>query len=246
MYTGQFDFFGKHESRIIPRMERLLYPIIDVNYHEEQPWGIDALHVNKTSGLGGLTLYLDGKEYPVQSPAGEGDVLFEYRVLGSGPVRAAAEVIASNVFPEAPEASVVIRCLIYARHTESEVQVMLPEAFAHAEIAPGLMHIAGPPHVNLEAGILAAWGYHAEEIGEIGLAVIVPPDQAKEITAIEGETRIRCTPADGPAHLRYWILGGWRRGMQYPIGPTAENWVQDVERLAGSLAAMGITITVER
>lgn len=28
------------------------HPIIDQNYHEQQPWGIDALHVGKTSGLG--------------------------------------------------------------------------------------------------------------------------------------------------------------------------------------------------
>ena len=84
-YTGQFDFFGKQVARLLPREERLLFPIT-VDYHTEQDWGMDALHVGKTSGLGGLTLYVGEQAYPVQSPAGEGDVKFEYRVLGSGPV----------------------------------------------------------------------------------------------------------------------------------------------------------------
>ena len=70
--------------------EHLLYPRIKgVAYHKEQTWGIDALHVGKTSGIGGLTLYAGDHPHLVQNPAGKGSVQFAKRMLTSGPVRAA-------------------------------------------------------------------------------------------------------------------------------------------------------------
>ena len=246
MYTGQFDFFGKHESRTIPRVDRLLYPIIDVNYHEEQAWGMDALHVNKLSGLGGITLYRGEEEIPVQSPAGEGHVAFEYRVLGSGPVRSAVEIVATNVFPDDPDAPVTLRCYSYARNDASEVQVKLAEGHTDLDIAPGLMHVSEAPHVDVDAGILADWGYHGDDIGEIGLAVAVPPSQSVGVERVEGETRLRCAPGEGAAQLRYWILGGWRRGMQYPVAPTAENWAEEAEGLAHLLAPITVEVSDAR
>ena len=245
-YTGQIDFYGKHVSRALPREARLLYPLIDVNHHVEQDWGMDVLLVGKKSGLGGLTLYRDGVAIPVQSPAGEGDVAFAYNVVGSGPVRAAVEYVATNVFPEEPEAAVTVRCFIYAGRAESEVHVQLPDAYADASIAPGMMHVSETPLADAAAGLLADWGYHDDTIGEIGMAVIAPAYRAQSLEPVDGETRLRCSPGEGPAHLRYWIHGDWRCGMQYPIAPVQRDWFQQAEHLRARLQTpLTLEITAE-
>lgn len=232
-YTGQFDFFGK-QVQLLPPEERLIYPLIDVNYHTEQDWGIDALHVGKTSGLGGLTIYHDGKAYPVQSPAGEGHVTFEHKVLGSGPVRAGVEIIASNVFPEMPDKKVVLRCFIYAGRAESEVNVQLPEGLEGATVGIGLMNLG--EGVNFESrGTLGVWGRQGDDIGEIGLAVTTAQEQV-EVKTLEEERHLVCKP-DGQS-FRYWILGGWRRGMQYPVSYDHQNWQREVETWAANVRAL--------
>ena len=52
-----------------------------VNYHAEQPWGMDALHVNQTGGLGAITLYINGQPYPVYSPEGKGTIVWSKRFV---------------------------------------------------------------------------------------------------------------------------------------------------------------------
>jgi hypothetical protein len=232
-YTGQFDFFGK-QVQLLPPEEKLIYPLVDVNYHAQQDWGIDALHVGKTSGLGGLTIYYDGKAYPVQSPAGEGHVEFEYKVLGSGPIRAGVEIIASNVFPEMPDKKVTLRCFIYAGREESEVQVLLPEGLDGATIAPGLMNLEEGQ--NFEGpGFLGVWGRQGDDIGEIGLAVAVDPKSQQSVETLDHERHLVCTPEGNT--FTYWIRGGWRRGMQYPVSYGVQNWEREVKTWAEGLSA---------
>ncbi len=235
-YTGQFDYFGKHVWRTLPRTERLIYPLVDVDYHREQPWGIDALKVGATSGLGGVTL-LDGDlSYPVQAPAGEGDAQFRYRVLGSGPVRATVEAVATHVLPGAPEAEVVLRAFIYAKRAESMVEVQLPPAHKGLAVAPGLLHVSEAGVRTIPgAGVMADWGWHGDEIGEIGVGVVVPPAQVRSVVRNASEARLVCAPADGHTQLRYWILGDWRRGMQYPVSPGPDEWLAQLETLAHAL-----------
>jgi hypothetical protein len=240
-YTGQFDFFGKQVDRLIPRTERLLYPIVGENYHQEQEWGIDALHVEKTSGLGGLTLYANGKEYPVQSPAGIGDVKFEHRVLGAGPVRCAVEILAKNVIPESPEKVVAIRCFIYAHHPESEIHVRLPNGLDNPKLAPGLLKLVEDSWFeNEKYTVMGTWGRQGDDIGEIGLAIVHWRKWAEEIVELPAERRWMSTTHYAQEdwqgyHYRYWIVGTWRRGMQYPVSPTMENWKRTVENLGRQL-----------
>jgi len=234
-YTGQFDFFGK-QVQLCPPEEKLIYPLIDVNYHTEQDWGIDALHVGKTSGLGGLTIYHEGKAYPVQSPAGEGDVTFEYKVLGSGPVRAGVEIIAGNVFPEMPDKKVTIRCFIYAGRAESEVNVYLPEGLEGATVGIGLMDLG--EGVNFESpGTLGVWGRQDDAIGQIGLAVTTAHEQV-EVKSLPEERHLIAAPEG--REFRYWILGGWRRGMQYPSSYGAQNWQREVGIWANDIRALTV------
>ncbi len=233
-YTGQFDFFGKQQDRRLARPDRLLYPIIDVDYHAEQDWGIDALHVGKTSGLGGLTMYVGDEECLIQSPAGEGHVEFEHRILGAGPVRAGVEITARNVIPENPDDIVRIRCYIYAGHQESEICVQLPDPVDSARLAPGLLRLEeDQPFADRATGSIGTWGYQDDEIGEIGLGLIVPATQMEQVVDLEEERRVLCRVDD--RRFRYWIIGTWRRGMQYPVAPTVDNWQRSLTELAEML-----------
>ncbi|MCC6694700.1 MAG: DUF4861 family protein [Candidatus Hydrogenedentes bacterium] len=233
-YTGQFDYFGKQSDRGLPRAERLLYPITVVNYHAEQDWGIDALHVDETSGLGGLTLHLGDASFLVQSPAGKGDVLFKHRVLFAGPVRSAVEITAENVVPGNAAIGARFRCLIYAGRRESEIRARITGVNEPVDISAGLVKLVNEESFSdIAGGYLGTWGFQEEGIGEIGLSVMVPPSVAKEVVELDHEHRIRCSAPD--ASLRYWILGDWRRGMQYPVAPTAENWRNETSALARQL-----------
>lgn len=232
-YTGQFDFFGK-QVQLLPREARLIYPLIDVNYHAQQDWGIDALHVGKTSGLGGVTVYRGDAAYPVQSPAGQGEVAFEYTVLGSGPVRAAVEMIATNVFSDQPEAPVSVRAFIYAGRAESEINVLLPEGLEDASIAAGLMRLEGGEGFA-RAGALGEWGYHGDDIGEIGLALAWKPAPATgAVLGFDAERHVVTGQGD---RATYWIRGGWRRGMQYPVSYDHQNWEREIREWAAALHA---------
>ncbi len=234
-YYGQFDFFGKHAYKHSRRVERLIYPLQNgVNYHQETEWGIDALHVGETSGLGGLTLYVGDREYPVQNPAGKGGVKFTKRVLFAGPIRAAVEITAANVIAAKPDLTARMVCIIYAEHQESEVRVSVTGAEQSVLLAPGLIKLPREQRfTDRPLGCLGTWGHQQHVIGDVGMALIVPPDRLKDVVELDGETRLKCEIPDGT--LRYWVIGDWRQGRRFPVAPTVTNWRREIGALAGLL-----------
>lgn len=228
-YWGQFDFFGK-------KTDQLIYDTIGKqSYHDEVEWGIDALHVGKTSGIGGLMLYLDGKSYLVQNPAGEGQVKFTKKQLTKGPVRAAIEIAASNIVPEQPEVTVKLVCIIYAERQESEIRAYVNGANAdEVALAPGLVKL---PRENAfsdpKAGYFGTWGWQEDAIGDIGMAVMVPAGAAEALEEFKDERRLKAHVEEGK--LRYWILGDWRRGRQYPVAPNAAVFQREIGKLTAML-----------
>ncbi len=235
-YDGQFDFFGRHlYDAKGARSDRLVFPVEGVDYHAETDWGVDALHVGATSGLGGLTLYVDGAPYPIQNPLGEGDAAFRTELIASGPVRAAARVTAENFLPGASTAAEVV-FLIYAEHRESEVRVRLTDAPHGARLAPGLLKLR-EERVIVDGlrGVLGAWGRQTDAIGDIGLGLVLPKRVHMDPLDLPDERRVLCDAPDG--ELRYWILGDWRRGMRFDVAPGAENWRGELRDLADRLRA---------
>ena len=227
-YWGQFDFFGK-------KTERLIYDDIAASsYHAENEWGIDALHVGKTSGLGGLTLYQGDQAFLVQNPAGEGNVKFTKRVLSRGPVRAAVEITAENVVPDRPDLKVRLCCIIYAERQETEIRATVTGADGEVVLAPGLVKLPRETFfAEAENGCYGAWGFQEAAISDIGLGLIVPPSAVVDVVDLPEERRVRCRTSGGK--LRYWLIGDWRRGRQYPIAPTVQNWRREMRELAGLL-----------
>ena len=233
-YDGMFDFFGKNTYDHSKKVQRMVYPVGQVDYHHEVEWGVDALLVGKTSGLGGLTLYLGDRAWPVQNAPGETNVKFTKRVLSSGPIRAAVEVIAENVLPDRADLSVRLVCLIYAEHQESEVRATVRGGPQGALLAPGMIKMAREEvFLDESLGLCGAWGFQDDTIGEIGMALVVPPDRLGRAVELEHERRLPCEVLEGT--LRYWIIGDWRRGHRFPVAPTVENWRRRMQALAGVL-----------
>jgi len=228
-YWGQFDFFGK-------KTEQLVYDNIEKkSYHGEVEWGIDALHVNKTSGLGGLTLYVGDEAYPVQNPAGEGKVEFTKRQVCKGPIRAVCEIVARNIVPGKPDLTVRMQCMSYAERQESEIRVKVTGASRSIMLAPGLVKLTREQtFAEPKKGFIGSWGWQEEVIGDIGMAVIAQAARVVDVIDLPEERRMRCR-LDENGELRYWIIGDWRRGRRHPVAPTVRNWEKEVQALADSL-----------
>jgi hypothetical protein len=236
-YDGHFDFFGKYWHKNGKNVQRLVYPI-RTSHHAEQPWGIDALHVNDTSGLGGLTLYLGDRSWVVRNPGCKGDLKFTRRMLTAGPVRAAVEIRVDNVIPDKPDLSVRYVCIIYAEHQESEIRVAVDGAVDGAPadmlLAPGLTKLTREKRfIDKSLGCLGTWGHQDDIIGEVGVGLIVPPEKLKKVVELPGETRLLCENSDGT--LCYWIIGDWRRGRRFPVEPTVTDWRRRMQSLGGLL-----------
>ena len=225
-YWGQFDFFGKMGNGLV------FDGFEDKAYHDEKEWGIDALLVGASSGLGGLTLYLDDRAYPVQNHNGTSDMTFETRVLASGPVRSAVEIVARNVVPTRPEPAVRTRCLIYAERQETEIRVSVDNDGREVVIAPGFVKLARETTFDRSRdGYFGSWGLQSPVIGEIGMGLIAPPKTFEAVADEPSERRIKYRTTDG-GKFRYWLIADWRRGRQFPVAPTAEDWRKQLHDLS--------------
>jgi hypothetical protein len=236
-YNGQIDFFGKHTYDHSQKVEWLIYPTEvakKANYHHELPWGIDALHVNDTPGLGGLSLALDKGVWPAHNSARDGHVKFSKRIVAAGPVRAMVEVTARNVVPARPDLAVRVRHTIYAEHQESEVCVDVGGGPRGMLMTPCLVKLKREQtFVDRRLGCVGSWGRQDEKIGEIGLGVIVPPERLKDVVESADHRQLRCDGSAGK--LRYWIIGDWRRSRRFPVGPTILDWRDELRDLAAQL-----------
>lgn len=228
-YWGQFDFFGKKQDRLV------LHNFGTESYHSEVSWGIDALHVGKTSGLGGVSLYVGDRAYPVQNPAGEGEVKFEKKLLTKGPVRAAIEIAGTNVVPAHPEWKVSSLCIVYAERMETEIQVTVTGPKGANVVGPGIVKLPRE-RVFADPGIGAwgSWGYQEAVIDEIGMGLMATPTDFAGLEDLEAERRIKLR-TDENGRVRFWLIGDWRRGRQHPIAPTIDNWQKELTALAAKL-----------
>lgn len=243
---GQFGFFGKEgEGLILPLHDGADGGTAGVR-HGGRPGideggrllrHVDALSPGTTSGLGGVTLYLDGRPYPVHDAGGDSGLEFTHRQLYSGPVRAAVEFTAGNVVPSQSELAVHFLCLINSARHESEIIVTVSGATGEVLLAPGLTRIPNDrAFADPTSGILGSWGRQDNLTGEIGLAVMTDPGKIVEIVELEDERRVVCR-LDERGQLRYWIAGDWRRGRRFPIAPTVTNWERETRILAERLVS---------
>jgi len=236
-YHGQFDFFAKKMTGGPgPAAETYILPTIgDKDYHKEAEWGMDPLLVGRSSGIGGLTLYLGEQGYRLQNPEGQGSVRFDKEVLAVGAVRAAVEVTVGDFVPGNRDVTARITCLIYGGHQESEIRVSVMGAPEGALPAPGLTKLPTEETCfDREKGYFGNWGQQNIEIGPIGMALLLPPGLALDPIEADGDHRVPCPLSDGV--LRYHILGDWMRSRVYATAPGIAQWQERLEALAAELS----------
>ena len=228
-YWGQFDFFGKSGPRLV----------IDtfgtgINYHQEQDWGIDALHVGETSGIGGVTLYVNGLPYPVRSPNGNGPIAWSKRLVAQTDGRVTVEFAATPVGPKDHAYTVRFQCSAQAGRRDSSIEVTVEGGKEKDAIELGIgLTKLGQESFTLspDQGIMASWGVQEPAIGVIGMGVIVPPAKWLRYVDLEDEHQVVIAIAHGEP-VTYRIQGDWLRGRRFPRSPGINDWLDDLRRTA--------------
>ena len=232
-YSGHFDFFGKKTYHHGKRKDFYIFPVSQSttgDYHHEQICGIDALHVGDTAGIGGLTLYVKDKAYPVY---GKDRARFTKRQIVAGPVRAVVEVKANDIIPDKPDLAVKLTCIIYDQHQESEIRAEIINGTSDMTLAPGLVKLLYEnSYISNEEGIIATWGHQEDKllIGDIGIGLIVNPDNLTDIIDLKQQRNLLCQTSDN--NIRYWIVGNWREARRFPVAPTIDNWKKELRQLS--------------
>ena len=134
----------------------------------------------------------------------------------------------------ASAASVTARmlCLIYAQHQETEIRAVVANGTGDMILAPGIVKLPREQtFADTVTGCFGTWGWQEDAIGQIGMGLIVSPQQFIGLSDETEERRLRCRMSKDNC-LRYWVIGDWRRGRQYPVAPTMANWQQEVRSLA--------------
>ncbi len=228
-YWGQFDFFGKQQKALVMHTFSSGY-----SYHEEQPWGMDALHVGQTGGLGAVTLYVNGKAWPVYSPEGKGDIVWSKRLVSIDNTGVTVELKAENAGPPDAPFTVTFVCSALAERRDSPIELLVEGGPAGATLEIGLGITRLPQEtfaLDTAAGVMGNWGVQGTDIGWIGLGVVFPPTRFVRAADSEVEHQVILTAKTGEP-LSYHIQGDWLRGRTYPRSPVLRNWMDDLRRTA--------------
>ncbi|MEL7587570.1 MAG: DUF4861 family protein [Prolixibacteraceae bacterium] len=234
LYDGHLDIFGK-------RREQLVLPLFKkgVSYHTDQTWGMDILHVNKTSGCGGLTLYVNGVPYPVRNEKAPGDPTFTGRVLEETDDKITIELLAAGVGPTDAPYTVKWRPSALADRADSPIEVIVEggKQGAKLELGIGITRMDDETFItDQKNGILCSWGFQDPAIGWIGMAVTYPADQFVRVDTLPEEHRVvlRCEKSKP---LVYYVQGDWLRGHPFPCCQSADDWYNTVKETASMISS---------
>ena len=227
-YWGQFDFFGKHGKQLV------LETFGDkTSYHEEQPWGMDALHVGASAGIGGVTLYVNGEGFPVRSPNGEGGIVWSKKLVSESDEEVAVELLADNVGRADAPYAIRFLCKALAGRKDSPIEVTIAGGKPDdaIELGIGLTRLPQETYrIDTQNGIMANWGIQQAAIGTIGMGVLFDPKAYVRCLDTADEHQVIVRPESGV--VRYRIQGDWLRGRRFNRCPTLENWVDELARSA--------------
>lgn len=229
VYWGQFDFFGKHQPALVMHTFGG-----QVNYHAEQPWGMDALHVNQTGGLGAITLYINGQPYPVYSPEGKGAIVWSKRFVAMDDASVTVELLAENVGPQDAPCTVRFTCSALAGRRDSPIELVVTGGPADAAVEIGIGITRLPQEtfaLDTASGVMGSWGVQGIDIGWIGLGVVFPAELYRRAADSDTEHQVILDARPGTP-LRYHIQGDWLRGRAFPRSPVLSNWMDELRRTA--------------
>ena len=230
VYDGHFDMFGK-------RQERLIFPQLSrgKSYHLDQNgWGMDVLDVGKSSGCGGVILYINGAAYPVRNEKNPGDPVFTGRLIEETPDKVTIELLAKGVGPQKSPYTVRLRPTALAGRSDSPVEVLVEGGIPGDKIELGIGLTRLKEEIFFtepKAGIMGLWGFQQPEIGWIGMSIIYPADRYLRMDHQPEEYRVILRCETGKP-LVYHIQGDWLRGHRFGCCPSAQEWQNTIKKTA--------------
>jgi hypothetical protein len=232
MYYGQMDFFGKYGDRLI------LADVDKGNYHGVLDWGMDALHVGESSGLGGISIWEGDTCIPAMNPLGKGPLKISRSVISRGPVRSLVRVDIAGITGARAEYTVSLRMSAFADNFFSRQDIAVVASRGDSIVySPGIQKL---PHdawfMDSNAGVLANWGKQEDAIGDIGLGLIYPAGDERGYAETSRDRLVKLTAPSGKSRT-HWVIGGWRKGFPNPVAPTGRDWADTVRELAVRLTA---------
>ena len=229
-YLGHFDLFGKREW-----IDTLIMPKIaeGKSYHIDQNgWGMDILHVGKTAGCGGVTLYVNGVAYPVRNETGKGNPVFTGRLIEETNHKVTLEFVAEGVGPENAPYTVRLRPSICGGELYSSVGVIVDGGVPGDKIELGVGLVRLPDETFFSdkvSGVIGSWGFQDPEIGWIGMGVMFLPELFLRFDDLQEEHRVVLNCTQG-VPVTYYIRGDWLRGHQFPCCPSAQDWFVTIQK----------------
>ena len=224
-YYGKLDLFGKRIECL--RLDNL------GNYHRESDWGMDILHVGSSPGIGGLSLW-DGDviERAYNEEHAPPRCRIEQEVVADGPVRSVIRLTISGIKVNGQQYGLTTLANVYASQLYSEQRVRLQPATdkpsdEYPLLSVGIVRIDGARVLFDPAqGLMSSWGRQSREIGSIGLALIVNPDELVDQRTLRDSQELRLSwPAS--QEIRFFVAAEWGKAQA------------DQRRLVGARARSG-------
>ncbi len=232
-YWGQLEGFGKLDESLIMAAFNANY-----GYHEMQTWGMDVLHVGDASGLGGISLWEGDRRISTVNPAGNGENVYERKVVTAGPVRAVARVDISQIGPSEAEYGVTLIMSVFTDNVYSRQDIHIRSSTGGQVVySPGVEKLPKETwSMNEDEGFLATWGEGAPGAGEVGLALIFDPADRVGFAENDLDRYVKLTLPSGEKRT-HWIVSGWHLGLTAPQPPQASNWAKSIEEMSIRLRA---------
>ena len=234
-YDGHFDMFGVRTKELfLPTF----YPAFKDSggnsvHHDINEWGMDDLLVKETGGIGGLTLYVDGRPYPVLNKTGKGNPKFTNRLIKETNDKVTLEFVAHGVVP-GKSYTITMRPSALAGRKDSPIEVVVEggEPGHTLELGIGIVRLDDETFISDKAkGVMGSWGFQTPEIGWIGLGIVYPADIFVRLDEQPDEHRVILKCEVGKP-LTYHIQGDWLKGHRFSCCPSAQDWFNVLKETA--------------
>jgi unsaturated chondroitin disaccharide hydrolase len=199
------DLYGKRR----PGLYLDLFASPEYVYHQESPFGRDIYGIGKALGVAGIGALVDGRVTPAGEVADR-----KWRVISAGPVRAMLELEYTGWKIGARTVDLVSRITQWAGEHGFEHRVTVKNGEG-VTLVTGIPNKPGTENLDTAiapAGVVATWGHQVVLSGtkaqvidlpgeNLGVAVLVPREEAGGISADEANRLLTLRPRNGVAHL---------------------------------------------